>query len=216
MRARVQTGFLLAAAWLFAGACANEPASQPFDCSQLASTSNGPMSVESCKQMMGAAAAYQQATQDPSAARPGDESMTCQDIVAELKTLQGVGPSEATVQENATAATNYQETLARQQAEAQAAGVAATAAVNAAAVADAAAEVASGGVVQGHAAQAVQQAALAQGRVMGEEMAEERRPDEERLAKAIGSSSDEMGAQLRSNPRYARLIQLAIARNCKE
>jgi hypothetical protein len=142
--------------------------------------------------------------------------MTCADIVAEMKALQSVGPSEATREESACAAKKYQKTLARQQAEVNALGVTATAAVNAAAAADAAVTVASGGVVQGHAAEAAQQAALAQGRVVGERMAEERRPDEERLAKATGSASEEMGAQVQANPRYARLIQLAIARNCQE
>jgi hypothetical protein len=192
------------------------PAGSPSECDQLATVPNAPMSVETCKQMMGAAQAYQDAARDPSAARPGDASMSCQDIAAEMETLHGVGPSEATRQENETAAKNYRAKLAKQQTEIKAYGVATTAAVNGAAAADAAAEIGSGGVVQTHAAEAAQQAALVQGRVMGEKLAQERRPDEQRLAKAVGGSSAEMGRELQANPRYARLVQLAIARNCRE
>jgi hypothetical protein len=217
MATGVRTGVLIAAACLLAeSAAAGAPAAQQVDCDQLAAMPNAPMSVESCRQMRGAAQSYQAAAQDPSARRPGDESMSCADIAAELKTMQGVGLSEAAQQENATAAKNYQEKLAKQQAEMRALGVGATAAVNAAAAADAAVEVGSGGLVQGHAAAAAQQAALQEGRVVGERMAQERRPDEQRLTRAVGSSSAEMGGQLESNPRYARLIQLAIARNCHE
>jgi hypothetical protein len=198
------------------GSDAGAKAGQQFDCDQLATLPDAPMSVESCKQMMGAAQAYQAAARNPAAARPGDESISCEDIATEMRTLQGVGLSDAARQENATAAKNYQAKLAKQQAEMKAYGVGATAAVNGAAAADAAATIGSGGLVQTHAAEAAQQAALAQGRVMGEKLAQERRPDEQRLAKAVGGSSAEMGRELQANPRYARLVQLAIARNCRE
>jgi hypothetical protein len=192
------------------------PGGQQFDCNQLASMPNAPMSVENCKQMMGAAQAYTNSATDPSAARPGDEAMSCDAIVAEMRTMRDVGLSDGAREENATAAKNYQATIAKQQAEINAYGAAATAAVNAAAAADAATEIATGGAVHGHAAQAVQGAAQAQGRVMGERMAQERKPDEQRVFKAVGNSSAEMGQQMQSNPRYARLIHLAIAKNCKE
>jgi hypothetical protein len=47
------------------------PGGQQFDCNQLARMPNAPMSVENCKQMMGAAQAYTNSATDPSAARPG-------------------------------------------------------------------------------------------------------------------------------------------------
>jgi hypothetical protein len=134
--------------------------------------------------------------------------MSCDAIVAEMRSMREVGLSDGAREENATAAKNYQATIAKQQAEINAYG--------AAAAADAATEIATGGAVHGHAAQAVQEAAQAQGRVMGERMAQERKPDEQRLFNAVGNSSAEMGQQAQSNPRYARLIHLAIAKNCKE
>jgi len=47
-------------------------------------------------------------------------------------------------------------------------------------------------------------------------MAEERRPAEQRLAHAVGKNTREMSEQLQSNPRFARLVSLAMARGCRE
>jgi hypothetical protein len=86
----------------------------------------------------------------------------------------------------------------------------------AAAAADLATQLATGGVVNPHAAEAVQQTALAEGRVQGERMTEERRPAEQRLLNATGNDTEEMAQQLQSNPRFARLVNLAITKGCSE
>lgn len=59
-------------------------------CEQLAGMPNAPMSVESCRTMV------RMGEDDPSSHRPGDEAMSCAQIFAELRTMQGEGVSEAT------------------------------------------------------------------------------------------------------------------------
>lgn len=196
-----------------APAAGERPGAQAVDCDMLARMPNAPMSVEACRQMVG--------VMDPSSsststgARPGDDKMSCEDIAAEMRTVKGVGLTEEQRKENAAAASEYQSTLARQQAEAGALGVEATAATQAAAAADAATTLSTGGLVQGRAAQATQAVYQARADAMGRQMAEERKPQEERLASATSASVEAMGKELRENPRYARLVQLAVARDCK-
>ena len=188
------------------------PPGGQMDCDQLASVPNPPMSVEACKQMM--------AAMQPSAAsggeRPGDDAMSCADIAAEMKTMRGVGLSGAQQKENAAAASEYQAILAKQQAQATALGLEATAAVNAAAAADTATEIATGGVVRGKAAAATQAAYQARGEAMGKQMAEERKPSEQRMTAATSASAQTMSQNMQSNPRFSRLVHLAIAKSCKE
>ena len=64
-------------------------------CEQLARMPSAPISVEACKAMLGMGTRLQSDAADPSGRRPGDESMTCAAIFAELQTLADVGISEA-------------------------------------------------------------------------------------------------------------------------
>ncbi|MBX3590469.1 MAG: hypothetical protein KF755_06125 [Burkholderiaceae bacterium] len=155
------------------------------------------------------------ALQDTRGARPGDEAMTCPDIAKEMSTMQGIGLSDASRAEGGAASAQYGAVVGSQLSRLHAQGVAGAAAVSAAAAADLAVQLASGGLVNPHAAQALQQAALAGGKVQGEHMAEERRPAEQRLADSVGNGTQEMSQQLQSNPRFARLVGLAMARDCK-
>lgn len=180
------------------------------DCEKLAGMPNSPISVEACRQMMEAM------QPKPGAARPGDDGMTCEQITAEMRTLQGVGLSDTQQKENAAAASHLQATLAKQQAEVTALGVEATAATQAASAADRAVEAATGGVVRGKAAAATQAAYQARADAMGRQMEEERRPVEQRVTAATSSSAQAMSESMQSNPRFSRLVQLAIAKNCKE
>src|SRR5262249_32713771 len=72
-------------------------AQAPMDCEQMAKDSHGSVSVETCKQMMATMQAYQNATSDPSASRPGDDKMTCDQIIAEVKQQQFTKPDQAKV-----------------------------------------------------------------------------------------------------------------------
>jgi hypothetical protein len=190
------------------------PAGQ-VDCSALAAMPNSPMSIDTCRKMMDSAKQSEAALKDTRGARPGDEAMSCQDIAKEMSAMQGVGLSDASRAEGSAAATQYQTVVASQLAQIHAQAAAGAMATTAAAATDLATQLATGGVVNPHSAEAVQQAALAAGRVQGERMAEERRPAEQRLFNATGSNTGELAQQLQSNPRFARLVNLAITKGCE-
>lgn len=188
---------------------------QNFDCDQLAKTPSAPMSVESCRQMMSAAMGFARASQDKSAARPGDEAMNCAEIEREISTLPGIELSEKQLAENQTASTQYQQRVAEQMAEIKTMGTAATVATTAAHAEDIAVGLATGGVVNSHMAMATQQAALAAGMARSREMAQERQPQEQRFNRAMNETVQAEAGKLQTNPRYARLVQLAVNRDCK-
>jgi hypothetical protein len=161
---------------------------QQLDCAKLAGMPNPPMSLDSCRQLAGAARAQTAAANDPSAARPGDQAMSCADIAAEMCTMKGVGLSQAQQRENAAAAAGYQGKLAEQQAEINRMGMEGTAATNAGLAADTLAQIATGGLFKPGAAQAAQQAYQARAAVRGQEMVEERRPAEQRMTGAMATA----------------------------
>jgi hypothetical protein len=188
------------------------PASAQPSCEQIASMPNSPMSLETCKSMM----ALQQASNniDPSAVHSGDDQMSCVDINAEMSTMRGVGLSQATRTESSQAAADYQAKLKQQQKEINTTGAAQTAAIRTAEVADAVVEKASGGVARTGAASKMEQGFQAQDWARGQQLAEERKPQETRLVNAGGTVAQDMTKSIQSNPRFGRLIQLAIAKKC--
>jgi len=175
-----------------------------------------PMNVDTCRQMMSSAQKSEAALASNRAARPGDEAMSCQDIANEMSTMHGIGLSDGSRHEGQEASTQYQAVVGAQLAQLKHQGEAGAAATTAAAGADLAVQLATGGMVNPHAALALQQAALAQGVVQGQALAQERRPAEERLMQATGNNTAEMAQQLQANPRFARLVNLAMAKDCKE
>ena len=190
------------------------PGGGGMDCDQLAGMPNSIMSVESCKKMMGTQQAYNKALADPSASRPGDDSMTCAQIGAEISQMRNIAPNAAHVKEGTAAATDVQTTLARQQREVNKVGMEETAEMQAASAADNATEIATGGLVRGHAVAATAAAQDVRNKAMGERMTKESVPKEQRMTTATGNVAEDMSKSLTSNPRYARLVQLAGARNC--
>ena len=98
--------------------------------------------------------------------------------------------------------------MVKQQAENQAA-------VNAASAADTATELATGGLVRGRALDAVEKTIDARNRANNERAIKEDLPTTQKM---IGQTADlgaDFGQQLQSNPRLARLIQLADTKHCK-
>ncbi len=186
------------------------------DCSALAAMANSTMSSETCRQLMNAAKHSEAALRDTRGARPGDEAMSCEDIAKEMGTMQDIGLSDASRAEGSAAAAQYGAVVNSQMAQIQAQGFAGAAATTAAAAVDLAVQIATGGLVNPHAAMATQQAQLAAGMAQGERMAEERRPAEQRLFSATGTGTGEMAQQVQSNPRFARLVSLAMAKGCRE
>jgi len=211
----VSLGLLGSSATLAQMQPAISPAGQ-VDCSKLAATPDSPMSIDSCRRMMNSAQQSEAALDSArGSARPGDEALSCQDIAKEMSTMQGIGLSDAGQAEGSEAANQYQAVVGSQIAQLHAQGVAGAMATTAAAAADTAAQLASGGLVNPHAAEAVQQAQMAQGRVQGERLAEERRPSEQRMFNAASNDTAEMLQQLQSNPRFAQLVSMAMAKGCR-
>jgi len=194
-----------------------QPSGMPpgMDCNKIAAMPGSTMSVESCQKMMGAQQAYNSALADPSASRPGDEQMSCEQIMAEVKQQQYTAPDKAKVAEGQAAGTQLQSTLAKQQAEITTIAVKQQAELDTAMAADRAAEMSSGGLVRPQTAMLLQQEQMAENKVTGERMAKERAPQEKRLMNSTADFSADAGQQIANNPRLARLIQLASAKNCK-
>lgn len=69
---------------------ASAPAMDAAACDALAGIPNAPMSVEACQTML------RMGEDDPSTHRAGDDAMSCTQIFAELRTMQGEGVSDAT------------------------------------------------------------------------------------------------------------------------
>ena len=176
------------------------------NCEQMAAAAHGSISVEACKQMMGAQAAYVAAANDPSASRPGDDKMTCDQIVAEVKQQQFTAPDKAKVAEAQAATTDMQQTLAKQQKE-----------VTEKALAESAALLASDAALGGLTGATTRLAEKfdAENKAMGERMAKESTPKVERTTNATGEIVADMGKQLTENPRLARLMQMTSAKKCK-
>jgi hypothetical protein len=185
------------------------------DCAKLASMPNAPMSVEACEKLQGTQQAYNQSAADPSAQRPGDEQMTCTQITAELKQQQyavqdkkKVAELDATTKEQQKIIKKEEAILAKRQAEAQVAVAAATAA-------DTATELATGGLVSGHALNAVEKTLDAQDKVEKERVMREDLPTTQKMISQTAGLGADFGQQLQANPRLARLMQLADSKHCK-
>jgi hypothetical protein len=198
------------------------PASQEFSvpgdaelqCEKLATLPDSPMSVDACKQLMANARQAAAALKNQSAAEPGDEAMTCEDITKEMSAMQGIGLSETSQAEGHAAANQYQAKVGAPLEQLHAQGVAGAMTTTAAASTDVAVQLATGGLVNPHAAQQAQQSALAEGRLQGQRMAEERRPAEQRLLGATTKNTAEITQQVQANPSFAHLVNLAIAKGC--
>ncbi len=185
------------------------------DCAKLASMPNAPMSVEACEKLQGTQQAYNQSASDPSAQRPGDDQMTCAQITAELKQQQYATQDKTKVADLGATLTEQQKIikkeeaiLAKRQAEAQTAVAVATAA-------DTATELATGGLVSGHALRAVEKTLDAQDKVAKERVMREDLPATQKMISQTADLGADFGQQLQSNPRLARLMQLADAKRCK-
>ncbi len=181
---------------------------QPPDCEQMAKDSRGSISVDTCKQMMAAMQGYQNAASDPSASRPGDDKMTCDQILAEMKQQQFTKPDQAKVAEAQTANDALMKKTAESQAEANALAAKQSAENLASTVAD---QFLPNAVLAAKAKeQQKEQDALK------EKVEKETTPLAERSTAATASLVSDVGQQVASNPRLAKLIQMSSAKRCKQ
>lgn len=185
------------------------------DCAKLASMPNAPMSAEACEQLKGAQQSYNQAASDPSASRSGDEQMSCVQITAELKQQQYVAQDQtkvaaanATVKQEQDINKKEYANMLKMQAENQTAVATATAV-------DTASELATGGLVRPHALEAAEKGIEARSQANNERVMREDLPVTQKLLGQTADLGTDFAKQLASNPRLARLIQLADAKHCK-
>jgi hypothetical protein len=184
-------------------------------CAQLASMPNAPMSVAACEQMMAAQKGYEQAANDPSARRPGDEQMSCEAITAELKSIRYATPDQQKLAKAQQSAADFQAGVAKRQTEMNAEYAKDQTALNAAIASDTATTLATGGQVNPQTASKLQQRQLAEMVQKGKQAAAEDAPKTQALLGSTTSLSADMSQQVAANPRLARLMQLAQSKNCQ-
>ena len=199
----------LAGVLLIVAACspaaAQPMASTPdgFDCRMLASIPNAPMSVETCERRMAAHAQMMSALATPGGERPGDERMTCEQVAAEMKTMKVSGVSASTSAQGSAAASDVMSNMQRAQAEAMGMMAGQTARSAAAAMVP--------GNMAGHAAA---MANMAEQKALQDRVSAELNPARDRLETANTNAIGELAKSMRENPRFARLVSLAIQRSC--
>ena len=197
---------------------AGAAADSNIDCNKIVAMSGtmtlaGPMSLADCQKMQASQQTYTQAAAQ--GARPGDEQMTCDQITAELRQQQIVAPDKdkaaaalATAHQEQADLKHAQEVVAKTQAEDQAV-------VNAASAADTATELATGGLVRGRALSAAEKTVSEHDAAVNAQLVKENSPTQKKLTGQTADLGLDAAAQLQSNPRLARLTQLANAKRCK-
>jgi hypothetical protein len=187
-------------------ASGSQPGGPPpnFSCEDMAAQSRGTISVESCKQMLGAQQTLTAAANDPSAARPGDENMTCDQIAAEMKQQQ-FSADKTKLADAQTAMTDFQKKTAEQQKE-----------VNELVAKESAEESLLSKVVPVNAVAAAEAKRIeAEQRETNERMAKESKPLAEKAISTNAAVMSDVANKMAANPRMARLAQLAMTKNCK-
>ena len=174
------------------------------NCEQMAAQSRGTISVEACSQMMSVQQAFAAALSDPNASRPGDDKMTCDQIVAEFKQQQITPPDTAKVAEAQSASDDLKKTIAQEQKEG------AAMVLKESAEESVLSRLSPTNATNAAAAKRIE----AEHKAANERMAKEQAPKAERMINAFGNLTADMGKQLSANPRLARLYQLANQKRC--
>lgn len=185
------------------------------DCAKIASMPNAIISAEACQKLNGAQQTYTKAASDPSATRPGDEQMTCTQITAELKQQQFTAPDKTRVAEAQATTAQEQQLAHKEEINALKMQAKDQAAVNAASAADTATELATGGLVRGRALQATEKVLEEEHRANNERVIKETAPVVQKMNGQTADFGADFASQLQSNPRLARLMQLADNKHCK-
>ena len=174
------------------------------DCRMLAGIPNAPMTVETCERRMAAHVDMMSALETPGGERPGDDRMTCDAIVTEMKTMNVSGVSASNAAEGKAGAENLMAIMQRAQAEAM--GMMATQTARTAATAP----------IPGNAAgQTAAMANMAEQKAMQDRVAAQMSPARDRLEAANANATGDLVKAMRANPRFARLVKLAGERGCR-
>jgi len=191
------------------------PAADSMDCAKLAAIGNGFMTVDTCEKFKGQQQAYTKAASDPSAVRAGDDQLTCAQITAELQQQQITAPDQTKVAAAQATAAQQMALLQKEQAEAMKRQAEDQAIVNAASAADRVTEAATMGVVRGRALETAEKGIDERHRVANERVINESRPIATKQYSQVADIGSDLTAQMQSNPRLARLLQLANSKRCK-
>jgi hypothetical protein len=183
---------------------------QSVNCDVIAANPNAGMDKASCEAMLHAQQSYEAAQTDPGASHPGDAAMSCEDIKAEFmqQPIQRPDPQHVAAAQAATR--DYMAKSAQIQAEASAMA-ATSSAENLAASAVSAANPIAGRAAEAAAA-AHQQAAQA---TLNAQAKAELQPRYRTMMAGDTAMMSDMTAQLDTNPRIARLVQLANEKHCR-
>ena len=179
----------------------------PAMCDQMAAIPNAPMSAEACRSMIGMAQGMKTSSADPSAMRPGDETMTCDQIHAEMRGVSTPMVSAETGERARVAAEAQMANMEKQRSEAM--GFAAGQMAMGMGVG--ALSMLPGG---GYAAMAAQQAMMAQQQAFAQKQYQDAAPVREQTNQSLTATTTEMTQGMRENPRVARLMNMSIERNC--
>jgi hypothetical protein len=177
-------------------------------CADIASGPSPAMSLEACRSMMQMQQRMQQSSSDPNAVRPGDENLTCAGIYEEIRASGLPMMSQATIAQNQQAGAAAIATLEQQKAD--------TRGYVAGQVAMGVGSVALGMVpgVGGFATNAMQMAMDAREKRFEERQDAATASLMAQSAPAIQATEAEIGEAVRTNPRYARLMQLVGDKGC--
>ena len=209
MRKSISSIAIVLAALSIPGAPAQQlpPGVTAAECDKLAGIPNAPISVETCRAMFGLATTLEAAANDPRARRPGDEAMSCAQIFDELKTMADVGLSKATTGQMATVVKEGEASVAR--------GVAEGTAFMAETVAIGIAMAAMGPYVPNFVGAAIVSAWQGRALALGTRLQGEQAKLSAQMSPAFGAAAAELAQSMQSNPRFARLGQLAIQKTCE-
>lgn len=179
----------------------------PALCDELASIPNAPMSPEACRAMAGMAQGMKAGASDPSARWPGDENLSCEQIMTEMQTSGGPMVSQSTATQSKTAGEDTMALMEKQNAEAKA-FMARQMAIG---IGAGALGMLPGGGIASSAIMAAQQA---QTQAFAEKQQADAAPVRARQNQAITAITTEVGQGMQNNPRFARLMQLVGEKNC--
>ena len=177
-------------------------------CSDIASGPSPVMSLEACRSMMGMQQRMQAASSDPNAVRPGDENLTCAQIYEEIRASGWPMMSQATIAQNQQAGAAGLAMMEKQKADARG--------YVAGQVALGVGSVALGMVpgVGGFATNAMQMAMDAREKRFEERLDNTTSSIMAQSGPALQATDAEIGEAVRTNPRYARLMQLVVEKSC--
>jgi hypothetical protein len=191
------------------GPAAPPTAAPSVDCAQLAKMPNAPMSFEACRQMMNSAASMESAMKDPAGQRPGDEAMACDQIKAEIMASGGVEMNREHLARAQSAGADYQAKSAKVQREGKA--LAAEQAATNLAVGAASFVPGVGNVV----ATAAAAKNMAETQAFSAHAQATLTPAQRALTGSTAVVVGDLAANMQDNPRQARLMSLAMQKNCR-